>query len=457
MADQTAPGTLARGMKRRHNDNHLNIPEDAKRLRPEGIKNTDSGRYEGPEPIHNLQAGSSLHTHEDFSPLSHEPAGVKYLVVHQVICNRHAEHTTTYYKECPRLFAGDTRATALHGQHRINYDVFSEEFTEENPTIGFVVMKSYNCGDYHANQLSRNHFQPVSLPDTAAKALAQFKAHLSYLEEEGPQAEIMTEKLYIIGHELRLAMKAFGARYPKHFLDMGEVPEALDAPYLTVYHARPFLPDILRLTEELSDEQRAHASCMFSYIQTSHAVEYQEADDYFARGIVTRQHFAKLFSPDDILVQATKYGPEAYAVSETSTIKDGNVELTCWNWHFDGTFFKKNGMWTVTCPSVEHEVPIASLALYPLRVDTTGLKKRLYDRGLKFWSCRKQRLVECDTLATNHEFRAVSDNCIFHLDSAKIIVRRVNGSWWISIPTSKCIQMQSASMRAIGMVSKTRE
>ena len=105
--------------------------------------------------------------------------GLRYLVIHQVICPRHPDHLPALYADVPRLFAGDSRMVALHGRKRIETDVFSQSFAEDNPDIVFNVVKTYDCGQYRDLQPVRDAFQTLPLPDGIAKALSHFKAQLT--------------------------------------------------------------------------------------------------------------------------------------------------------------------------------------------------------------------------------------------------------------------------------------
>jgi hypothetical protein len=426
MTDHPNMNTFASGTKRHHDQGPSSPPEDVKRYR---ITNSTS-----PVPSNDQQGNYTAQAvvcdHQGVSPSYLGTVDAKYLVVHEVLCTHHPGHRTTFYEDCPRLFAGDARVAALRGKHRIDHDVLSEDFAEENPDIGFIVVRSYNCGEYHAKQMVREDFSTVSLPDGAAKALAHLKAQLSFLKNDGPQAIIVAEQLYVIGHELKMAMNYVHTQYPQHFPNLEQTPEALKSPYLAVYHARSLLSDLLQPSDKLNDEQRAYASCMFTYIQTSQAAVYKEADSQFSSGNVSKHHFSKLFSPNDIVVQETDHGPMGYSLHERPLNQDRCVILSCWNWDFDGTFFKKTSTWTVEWPSEELEVPITSLSLYPLRFDATGLREKLYDRGEKFWTCRKQRLVECDTVTLDHELGAVSFHwSSFSSSTLLSLIRHLSGIW----------------------------
>ncbi|KAK1853114.1 AAA family ATPase [Colletotrichum chrysophilum] len=71
-------------------------------------------------------------------------------------------------------------------------------------------------------------------------------------------------------------------------------------PYIHVYHTRQRIRDIASQTS--NETHRTHLLGFLAYVESSFAKEYQEADNLFARGRVTRKHFAKLFGPNEVVV-----------------------------------------------------------------------------------------------------------------------------------------------------------
>ncbi|KAF2195736.1 P-loop containing nucleoside triphosphate hydrolase protein [Zopfia rhizophila CBS 207.26] len=341
-------------------------------------------------------------------------ARIKYQVVHQVICSRHPGHGRALYRRPPRLYAGDGKLSVLRRRKQIREDILSEAFAEENPDVGFIVVKNYDCGKYHDELTARDAFK--SLPGPIAKALGKTRGQVLYLNEDGPEADVEIENIHFVAHHLKSAMRDIRALYPQYFGATGSA-DTLEAPYLGFYHLRSILAEHLFALPH--GTKRDNIACLVRYIQTARAQEYKEADDLFAEGKVTRRHFAKLFGPGDIVIRRTDDGPIGYMIAGFPTSSEQTVDLDCWNWDFDGAFAKKRSRCRVTWPSSADIVTIKSLALYPLKYDVCGMRQRLHDRGHQFWLCRKQRLVECDFLAASFDFRATSDRYMIDLKTYK--------------------------------------
>jgi hypothetical protein len=272
-----------------------------------------------------------------------------------------------------------------------------------------IVVKNYDCGQYYEEQLARDAFQAIPMPDNVAKALARFKGQLSILSHNGPEAEMFLEKTYFIAYELKLAMRYAQVQYPQ-FFDNGKTATApfMEAPYVGLYHAKSTFAEHFLQSEKLNETQREHVACLMDYVHRSKALEFEEAEESFNQGRVMRHHFSKLFAPDDVVVRETDDGPICYTISGSPNNSDMAVQFKGWNWEFDGTFYKKESDWIVDWPPSENVIDIATLMLYPLKFADDQLGKRIRERGQKFWSCRKQRLVECESSTTSFEFRAVS-------------------------------------------------
>jgi len=313
------------------------------------------------------------------------------------------------YRDPPRLFQGDSRVTPLHGRFKITQDVFSEDFAAENPLLAFLVIKEYNCGEYFEKEVSRDAFKTIEMPDRMAKALAKFKPQLSFLEKDGPEASYSSQRIFPIAYELKVVLRYLRSSYSQYFGGDAESDEAVFSwPYLGIYHTRHMTDDILNPAEAFNHVDVSFASHLINYIKTSNEKEFQDADAQFASGLVTRQHFSKLFAPEDVLVRKTEHGPVGCILSQVSDIHENSVELECWNWGFDGRFFKEKANWTVEWPSGGDRISLDLLELYPLKFDKNGLREKMFTRGDMFWKCRSRQLVECDSLTTRFEFQTVS-------------------------------------------------
>lgn len=420
-------------------------PEDARRLLAD--QKTQVNSVESPpgrKRRHLHEEVASMHTQKRFrdelgdndswyefdSSGGITSAGLHHIEVHRVNCVVHDEHETAMYTDRPRLFKGDNKVAALRGRHPISEDIFGDEFSLENPFVSFAVVKEYDCGQYYEKQIPRNAFQTIDMPRNIAKTLTSFKSHLSFLEDSGPEAIPSTERIYPIAQELKKTIADLEALYPHslglsgHNLDqkrqgIGLMPphvgiaggnrnSALTAPYLGIYHMRSLLKDNTKQRLRVAKDQKRYSEHLVDYVLEAFAHEYKEADEQFARGLVTKRHFPKLFALEDVIIQTTNEGPVGFVVSKILSSQEHNVVMECWNLDFDGQVYKRRVQIQVSWQSKEEQMLISSLAFFPLMFADEASRSRLWKRGEQFWQCRKRRLIECDSLTTNFEFQTVS-------------------------------------------------
>jgi hypothetical protein len=377
-------------------------------------KTENAGSWGGFEP------SDGIKSHDD----------LRHIGVHRVNCTIHAGHSTTIYKDWPRLFKDDNKVTALHGRHQMREDIFSDAFAFENPLVSFVVVKEYDCGHYYEQQIPRNAFRTVDMPRNIAKKLTAFKSQLSFLEDDGPEAIPTAERIYPIAQELKKTIAGLERLYPHsislnghgiarteqsngliqpHLGQFGaEQSSPLTAPYLGIYHMRSLLKDQALQRPHVERDQKGYAEDLVDYVLEAFAHEYKEADHQFSLGIVTKRHFRKLFALEDVIVQMTDQGPIGLVVSKIALSENHTLRMECWSLEFDGQFYKKKVGVDVSWQSKEEQVSIDSLQFFPLRFADEALRTRILTRGEQFWQCRDRRLIECDSLTTNFEFQTVS-------------------------------------------------
>lgn len=401
---------VSSGRKRRHHEEKESEEEEAghahddKRIRDEP---KDSRYGDGIEIPGEFPSGNNL----------------QHIEVHRVSCGAHDGHGTAMYTDCPRLFKGDNKLTALRGRYTVFEDIFDDEFALQNPLVNFAVVKEYDCGRYYDNQIPRQAFRTVEMPASVAKKLIAFRYHLSILDNDGPEATPSTERIYPIARELKDTIQSLETSYP-HSLDSsvqswsvipppislagGNRHSTFTAPYLSIYHMRNSHKDQKQPRIYARGERKQHAKHLVDYVLGACAHEYKEADDQFAQGYVTKQHFPKLFALEDVIVQMTDRGPMGYVVSKFNFSLEDSVRMECWSLDHDGRFYKKRMTIQVSWQSKEEELAISSLKYFPLKFGDEALKSRLSTRGELFWQCRNRRVVECDSLTTNFEFQTVS-------------------------------------------------
>jgi hypothetical protein len=356
---------------------------------------------------------------------SHPVSSPQLLVVHRVKCYHHSDHSKEeYYEDAPRLFAGDSKATALHGETIITEDLFGDQFADDNPHISFIVLKSYDCKAYHDRM--KNEFTVVPIPASVAKSLSKFKPHFSLLRVDGEVSEPESEEILYVSKDLQMAMEVVRAAHPEYFPSEA-MDTSLDAPYLSIYHARSIMDGYSNQPRDnISNVQQSHIRCLVDYVQHSRHKEFEEADAEFVRGMVSEHHFTKLFGPNEIVVRDTSAGPIAYIVEEAQ-FEAHSFRLNCWTWEFDGIFYKSRSTWDVEWPPHANEVSVSTFTMYPLKYDKSGVGEVLRKRGAKFWEFRKAVLIEHESESSAFELRAVWSRCKRCVVIADILTRRVIG------------------------------
>lgn len=336
------------------------------------------------------------------------------IIVHQVDCagsspahSRHPE--SELFLDAPRLYRGDSKANSLRGRSRI-YDLPS--YLVKHPEISFVVYRSYGCVEYHDLVLEELQRARTSAPEhvTGRQVLPDFFVLARDTDPALPDREYME----IHSEGLRDAMSAVQALQPENqaLLSGWEREHNMLAPYLHFYHIRGLLQDKRAL---LPEAQQRHLDLLLEYLDSQFRREYDEADRIFEEGYVTKGHLHKLFGPSEVVVKVQDGHPIAMVAKHCPLSGSHPIKLDCEAWVFDGRFAKSTKKVTLQWPqgdSVPDRIPISSLALYPLRLDRTGMEARLRRRGEIFWSCRKRRFVGYDASEQTSEFQVVwSSHC----------------------------------------------
>jgi hypothetical protein len=140
--------------------------------------------------------------------------------------------------------------------------------------------------------------------------------------------------------------------------------------------------------------EQQHVGVLLRYIDKSFRAEYSEADNLFAKGLVSEKHFSKLFVPGEVVVTMTKGQPVAYTLRDLPKTNRSSLSLIVEDWHFDGVFGRKEGVFNIAWPFTSSEtLPITDLEIFPLRFDGGGTKERLLKRGQLLWNCRKRKYM----------------------------------------------------------------
>jgi hypothetical protein len=113
--------------------------------------------------------------------------GIKYVIVHQVICAAEEAHPSEHggwdlYHDVPQLFANDHKKSAIRGLYKIHAN---EDFAADHPDISFAVVLHYSCEQYH-DQIADN-FEQLEIPPLEKKMRKELEP-LSYFASCGTMA-----------------------------------------------------------------------------------------------------------------------------------------------------------------------------------------------------------------------------------------------------------------------------
>ncbi|RGP72192.1 p-loop containing nucleoside triphosphate hydrolase [Fusarium sporotrichioides] len=326
------------------------------------------------------------------------------IMVHRVYCtvdvpghDRHARETL--YLDEPRLYQGDNKASPLRGREPITCRL--EDFIEGFSNISFLVMRSYDCTQYH--ETIRDDFKRLPLPQTDWDSAAELRPYFYQLQHDGMVAVAREESLEI-SHALKTATKKIERLELNLFAGLRAT---LKPPYLQVYHTRTRMRFLAN--EVLDEEDAVHVLLLLDYIERSFGLEYREADELFGDGLVTRQHLDKLFGPSEVVVRLEDGEPVGYRTTACPSPIPGNgpVSLKCYNWSFNGTFQREETILQIPWPAEDQgPVAITDLSIYPLRFNPDGqLEQTLRDRGTMFWACRERKFLGYVTPTSSFEIK----------------------------------------------------
>ncbi|KAF5677448.1 hypothetical protein FCIRC_6720 [Fusarium circinatum] len=318
----------------------------------------------------------------------------RYIVIHRVECPgstpAHSSHPAiSSYLDVPRLFVGDNNRNPLRG--RIP-DEDSQKRAKKDPTISFIIHRTYNCLEYHDALFE-------ALREVSANLEPPYLSSQLCLPSDAYDAVAEGEYMEIVSNDLNTAIEAVKeAETQKDSMDesllLGWKREHnMVAPYLHFYHTRNLLRDYI---PSLPERQSKELNLLLEYLDTEFSLEYQEAESLFlGDGLVSKKHFHKLFGPSEIIVTVEE-GHHIAMLSKYPPLPGSSpIRLECEMWKFDGRFAKAKRIVTIPWPKHAGEVdkvPIKSLSIFPLRFDQQ-IEHRLRKRGEFFWQIRKPRLV----------------------------------------------------------------
>ncbi|KAH6890682.1 P-loop containing nucleoside triphosphate hydrolase protein [Thelonectria olida] len=331
------------------------------------------------------------------------------LLVHTVACGLnvigHEEHAqVATYLDPPRLFEGDSHASALRGKERLPGHV--QDYFESYDDANLIIKREYHCVYFH-NLIGPSF---VKLPRPRHPEIPTKARPYFYILPRDSDIPNASKESVIPSPALKRAMDNL-ALHDQTFRDW---EHRLVPPYLQLW---PNLQRLRTLAEEILDSSDCErVDQLAAHIKQSSEEEYDEAMDWFSSGLVTKQHLAKLFKVGDVVVRIEDGEPRAFVLTFGPLNQSSSFNLQGYHWTFDGQFHKETQHLTVKWPKTDSEaIPIDSLDVYPLLFNTSGeLEKELRDRGRMVWECRTRCLMGYD--APKAAFEIQVSNARYMLD-----------------------------------------
>lgn len=274
-----------------------------------------------------------------------------------------------------------------------------------------------------------------------------------YQEEIQLESQQMIEAL----QEFLSLQPGFWGKFPDF-----DARAPIAAPYIFRY--------MYRSMDVLQQLQEPHGSLMrmlISWIDDNYAEKYAEADSQLARGVITLRTMPFLTYPGDVLIWKEKRRMKAAFTSslleqtsppilywDSSQImwsdykpekgaKKGEFSTTwaaeAWSYKFVGEFFRQKVPIELKfkASSLEQEIEISKLAVYPSRFADEKTRLQLENRGRTFLNCRTRNLV---SYTGEEGMFTVCEESFAGMQTKLTYDRRVeSASWWTSRFTRRFI------------------
>ncbi|KAK7715730.1 hypothetical protein SLS63_011319 [Diaporthe eres] len=258
--------------------------------------------------------------------------------------------------------------------------------------------------------ISRFYSESSLMPELR-RALAQKKPP--------PDPVYHHEQIHLHSQQMIEALQEFltsQTEYLKKFPNFN-VRAPIGAPYIFWYTCRS-----TAALQQLSPPHQDLMRTLTSWIDKNYDEKYVEAKLHLESGVITLRTMPFLLCPGDVLVWKEKGKTKAAVTSSgvfqrsppilywdsSQMLEVGNSRMEgskgefsttwgvdVWSYKFNGEFLrdKRSKEIKFKASSLEQEVDISKLGVYPLRFADEKTKLQLETRGKTFWTCRHRNLV----------------------------------------------------------------
>lgn len=318
----------------------------------------------------------------------------QHIVVHRVHCASekpfHGDHEESATFDVPALGAGDNRTTALHGRRRL-IDV--EDYLEDNPDVLFVVYINYDCEEHHEGL--KDNFTRIPMPKMPERISTTIKPYSYVLKDKSHPAEVVSEEI-ALSRRLRSLLQEISDQDTDGIVTWNPEDEFRFS-YPELYHSRHLLNE--SLTNELKIQERNTLNALYNYLEKRLESDYKEAARLSEIGMTSRRSWAMLFRPGDVVIAIEESRIRAFTLTSCLSLSETKLELKCWTWDFDRSFFRRHTVLSNPWPTDTQECAITDLTAYPIGHAKDDIESRLRSRGKNFWPCRQRKYVNYSELS----------------------------------------------------------
>lgn len=223
----------------------------------------------------------------------------QYIIVYRVSCDRrksgeedHSQHLShAYYQDEPRMFAKDTRGSALRGR---SYIPDLNAYLADQQPLAFLVCKDYSCSQYHDRM--QEEFVNLAPGNIDRASFLRLKPWFQTLPHDTEPVLAATEQISIWQEGLILAFEQLISRDDEN-LGFWNREHSLRAPYDYFYHSHRRIRQLLPAKVDPSDTTSFSINLLLDYVESACGHEWADTDALFEQGRVTAKTFSKLFRP----------------------------------------------------------------------------------------------------------------------------------------------------------------